>query len=111
MKKTAALISFLVIGLSFQAEADEDKVVQALSCKNGRIELKIEKYESGTVAWVVTNEKTGSYEEFMGFVGAESADEFYSTDLGSDLHYQNGRASVTLTRFGDVRYNLPCTQN
>ena len=109
MKKTAALISFLAIGLSFQAQANDDKVVQALFCKNGRIGLSIEKYESGTVAWVLTNEKTGELNEFMGFVSAETANEFYSTDLGSDLHYKDGIASVTLTRFGDVSYNLPCT--
>lgn len=111
MKKTAALISFLAIGLSFQAQANEDKVVQSFFCKSNSISMEIAKYESGTVSWVVTNAVIGESEEFMGFVGAESADEFYSTDLGSDLHYQAGQALVTLTRFGDHRYLLKCTQN
>jgi hypothetical protein len=114
MKKTAALINFLVsflaIGLSFQAQANDEKVVQSLFCKNTRVEMNIEKYESGTVAWVVTELATGAQEEFMGFVGAETTNEFYSTDLGSDLHVKNGRASVTLTRFEATRYNLVCAK-
>lgn len=110
MKLTAALIGFLSIGLSFQAQANDDKVVQALFCKNSVVEMSVEKYESGTVAWIVSSAKTGESEEFMGFVSAETANEFYSTDLGSDLHVKNGRASVTLTRFADMRYNLSCTQ-
>lgn len=110
MKLTAALIGFLAIGLSFQAQANDDKVVQALFCKSNSISMTVEKFESGTVAWVVSNAALGESEEFMGYVSAETENEFYSTDLGSDLHYQEGMALVTLTRFGEQSYLLKCAQ-
>jgi hypothetical protein len=108
MKKAAVLLGLLAALQTFQAQADEDVIVQSLYCASSVTEMTIEKYQSGTVSWVV-NEASGETSEFMGFVGSETKAGFYSTDLGSDLQVKDGRAYLTLTRFEERSYVLACT--
>lgn len=109
MKITALLMALMTMA-SF-AHAD-DQISYVKYCSSPKVVVNIEVYESGTVGWIVTDMTTGQNEQFMGFISSgDSKDlqnEFYSTDLGSDLHVNGKKGTLTLTRNGERHFKLKC---
>lgn len=108
MKIVTFLMALITLGQFAQAE----QISYVKYCSSKAVVVNIEVYDSGVVGWVVTDMLTGQNEQFMGYITAgDSKDlqnEFYSTDLGSDLHVKGKSGTVTLTRNGDHRYKLQC---
>lgn len=110
MKIFALLVSLMTVGS--MAHAQDDQISFVKYCANKSVVVNIEVYQSGVVGWVVTDMTTGENQNFMGYISAgDSKDlqtEFYSTDLGSDLHVNGKEASLLLTRDGERNLRLKC---
>lgn len=110
MKIFALLVSLMTVGS--MAHAQDDQISFVKYCASKSVVVNIEVYQSGVVGWVVTDMTTGENQNFMGYISAgDSKDlqtEFYSTDLGSDLHVNGKAASLSLTRDGERNLRLKC---